>query len=532
MREIETDYLIIGAGVSGMAFADTLVKADPDVEVVLVDRRHRPGGHWLDAYPFVRLHQPSAYYGVESTPLGHDRIDRSGPNAGFYERATAAEIVDYFGRVLDEVLLPTGRVRFFGLHDDVTADDAAAGPHRLVSLLTGEETTVRVRRKVVDATYVASEIPSRHTPGFGVDAGVRLVPPNDLVHLAEPLDRVTVIGAGKTAMDTCVWLLENGVAAVRIRWLRTRDPWLFDRTFMQPLDLVGSYMQLQGSWVEAAASAEDGQDFARRMEADGVLVRIDPDVTPEAFRGATISRLELDALRSIEHVVRCGRVTALGERGLATTAGGDLEAQPGEVFVDCTAAGVPPSVPRPIFDGDRITLQYVTIGVAPWSAATVAFVETTSDDDAHKNGLCPPVVFTGYTDAILDLAFSGMSGLAARSMDPAVGAWDGACRLNPARAARDHLDDPAVSAGFARIGQHLGAAIENLQRKVAAPPDAPPSRRRPASVRCVACGSSCWERASVGWSSPPACRRRSATRPTSCSSIATTPSSSGSRSST
>ena len=62
---IETDYLVIGAGAAGMAFTDALV-ADSDAEVVMVDRRHCPGGHWNDAYPFVRLHQPAAYYGVNS----------------------------------------------------------------------------------------------------------------------------------------------------------------------------------------------------------------------------------------------------------------------------------------------------------------------------------------------------------------------------------------------------------------------------------------------------------------------------------
>ena len=56
MREIETDYLVVGAGASGMAFVDALL-AETDAGVVLVDRRDRPGGHWLDAYPFVRLHQ-------------------------------------------------------------------------------------------------------------------------------------------------------------------------------------------------------------------------------------------------------------------------------------------------------------------------------------------------------------------------------------------------------------------------------------------------------------------------------------------
>jgi cation diffusion facilitator CzcD-associated flavoprotein CzcO len=84
---IETDYLVIGAGTAGMAFVDTLVDRT-DAEVVLVDRRHAPGGHWLDAYPFVQLHQPSSFYGVGSTPLGLDRVEVEGPEAGFYERAS------------------------------------------------------------------------------------------------------------------------------------------------------------------------------------------------------------------------------------------------------------------------------------------------------------------------------------------------------------------------------------------------------------------------------------------------------------
>jgi hypothetical protein len=296
VRELETDYLVIGGGASGMAFADTLV-AHSDAEVVIVDRRHGPGGHWHDAYPFVRLHQPSAYYGVESRPLGNDHIDEHGPNAGFYERASSAEICDYYAHVLDEELLPTGRVRFLGLGD-------YRGEERVVSLLDGTETRVKARRKVVDATHVQPEIPSRHTPGFTVEAGVALVPPNALVDVAEPPDRFTVIGAGKTAIDTCVWLLDEGVDPDRIRWIRGRDPWQFDRTFTQPLTLVGSYMQLQARWVEAAAAATDGHDFAHRLEAAGIFLRLDPAVQPQAFRGATVSAREIDGARRIDDVVR------------------------------------------------------------------------------------------------------------------------------------------------------------------------------------------------------------------------------------
>ncbi len=55
MNGIETDYLVVGAGAAGMAFVDALIGAC-DADVVMVDRRHVPGGHWNDAYPFVRLH--------------------------------------------------------------------------------------------------------------------------------------------------------------------------------------------------------------------------------------------------------------------------------------------------------------------------------------------------------------------------------------------------------------------------------------------------------------------------------------------
>src|ERR1051325_11361230 len=130
MHDIETDYLVVGAGASGIAFVDGLVNR-ADVDVVMVDKRHRPGGHWLDAYPFVRLHQPSATYGVDSRELGSGRIDDSGPNAGYYELATGAEVADYFVRVVDE-LVGSRRVRFFGMSEYLEGD---GDEHRFRSLL-------------------------------------------------------------------------------------------------------------------------------------------------------------------------------------------------------------------------------------------------------------------------------------------------------------------------------------------------------------------------------------------------------------
>ena len=460
-RRLETDYLVVGAGASGMGFVDTLLPGT-DADFVLVDKRHAPGGHWLDAYPFVRLHQPSAYYGVDSRPLGRDRIDDSGPNAGFYEPAGAAEICDYYARVLDAQLLPSGRVRFLGMSE---YRGGAADGHRVVSLLDGEETIVRVRRRLVDAAYIESEIPSRHVPDFTVEDGVRLVPPNGLVDLHEPADAFTVIGAGKTAMDTCVWLLEAGVDPDRIRWIRGRDPWLFERSYVQPLELVGSYIQLQARWVEAAAAAEDGADFARRLEAAGVFVRIDRSVEPLAYRGATISLGEVEALGTIDHVVRARRVRRIGRSAIETDAG-EVPGRPGDVYVDCTARGVPATTPRPVFEPGRITIQYVTVGFVPWSAATIGAVERTDLDDDEKNRLCPPLVFSGDVADILQMAYTGMQGGVARAANETVGAWNRGSRLNPARAASEHMHDPAVATAVASMRASSESAWLNLERRV------------------------------------------------------------------
>lgn len=142
------------------------------MDVTLVDRRSTPGGHWLHAYPFVRLDSPSAYYGVNSIPLGEDRVDRAGENAGYYERATGAQLREYFG-VVGARLGATGRARLLLEHAHEGRD---ADRERVRDLRTGEVQRVMVRRKVVDARYLEASVPATHTPTFAVAAPVRVIP--------------------------------------------------------------------------------------------------------------------------------------------------------------------------------------------------------------------------------------------------------------------------------------------------------------------------------------------------------------------
>ena len=459
MTTIETDYLVVGAGAAGMAFTDSLI-AESDADVVLVDRRHRPGGHWNSAYPFVRLHQPSAFYGVNSRVLGTDAIDEVGPNAGFYHRATGAEICDYFQRVLEEHLLESGRVRFFGMCDYL---DDASNEHRFVSRLTGEETSVRVRRKVVDATYLETAVPSTHTPSFDVDPDARLIPVNDLVSLTESADGYTIIGAGKTAMDACCWLLDNGVPSDAIRWIRPRDAWILDREFQQPLERLPSLIEGVSLSLEASALAESVDDLFARLDACGQLVRIDPTIEPTMYRCATLSQSELASLRRVENVVRQGRVRHIGADRIVM-AEGEVVTGRGQVHVDCSAGGLRLSPARPIFDPERITLQQVRTCQPTFNAALIGFVESLPGDDAEKNRQCPPNPYPNATvDWIATTCISNRAEGAWRT-DPEIAPWLERSRLNAARGIADHMDDPKMQSALRRWVANVEPGVANLER--------------------------------------------------------------------
>jgi hypothetical protein len=442
-----------------MAFTDALI-ADSDATVILADRRHAPGGHWNEAYPFVRLHQPSAFYGVNSLSLGQDRIDVAGLNAGFYEQASGPELCHYFRRALDN-LLASGQVTWRGGHEYVGMD---GNGHRLLSRVTGQETVVRAR-KVVDATYLDTELPDRHEPGFAVDPGVRVVTPNQLVELTDPADKFTVLGAGKTAMDTCTWLLAQSVAPEDIRWVRPRDAWTLDRTFTQPLDLVAGMIEGLADAYEAASEAADLEDLHARAEACGQLNRLDPEVEPDMFHGATLSAAEREQLRRIAQVIRKGRVRRVGIDELVLDEG-TVPTTRGELHVDCTARGLGWAPPRPIFERDRIIPQPTRMGMLPFSAALIGFLETSQRDEEEKNRLARPNP-TPRTRNRLDWAWSiylGAVNDAAWGPEEDIQTWLQGSRVNIGRAVRAQLGDERMQTALTRVVTHMGGAIANLGR--------------------------------------------------------------------
>lgn len=466
MTTIDTDYLVIGAGAVGMAFADTII-AESDARVTIVDRQARPGGHWNDAYGFVALHQPSAFYGVNSLPLGENRKDTHGPNAGLYELASGAEVSGYYERVLRQKLLPSGRVTYLPMTDWRNGE--------AVSLMSGERTRITVRRKTVDSTWNSPVIPANHTPRFAVADGVRLVPPGALPRLwleAERPERFVVLGAGKTAMDAAGWLLAMGTPPEAIQWIKPRESWLIDRTCTQPgAEFFDAVFGGQLAQMRAFAEGTSPDDIFLRLEAAGMMLRIDPDVTPTMFHYATISRGEVEALRRVTDVVRKGRVTAITPEAI-TLEEGTISAVPGALYIDCTASAVEPRPAVPIFQGDRIVPQLVRVPQPCFSAALIAFVEAHyPDDDAARNALCRTVPFPHDLKSYLTTNIVNIMNQGAWFTDERLGAWIRRSRLDgfgKVAAAIDR-DDSARVAMLQELRKTGPLAVANLMRLASAP---------------------------------------------------------------
>ncbi|MGC4110102.1 MAG: NAD(P)/FAD-dependent oxidoreductase [Nocardioides sp.] len=448
---IDADYLVVGAGATGMAFTDALV-AHADVRVAMVDRRPGVGGHWLDAYPFVQLHQSSSFYGVASTVLGDGRVQRTGPEAGLHERAAKAEICAYYGRVVKDRLLPSGRVE---LH----TSSEYVGHREVVSRVSGRRYTVTERCRVVDARYLAPDIPSVLPPPFAVADDAHVIPVNDLPRLDHAPDEVVVVGSGKTATDAIVWLLGHGFDPDRIVWVRPRDPWMLDRGVVQPDP--ASILGMAADIMRCSAEASTLDDVLLGLEEAGVMMRLDRSVTPTMARAPTLGRWELDLLRSVERVVRRGHVLRV-DRGLVTLEQGSVPTAADAVVVHCAASGLrnPPLVR--VWGSSAITLQPIRAGFPCFGAALVGYVEATRGDDVEKNRLCPPSPYGNTLQHWAAMNVRGTRATLAFAAEPDIKQWADSVALNPARVPAERRDSADVVAALDRLQTHLPTGLTRL----------------------------------------------------------------------
>ncbi len=368
MSSKQTDYLVIGAGAMGLAFADEIFHLDANCKITIVDRRNQVGGHWVDAYPFVRLHQPAAFYGVNSKELGNGSTDLS----------SKTEILDYYKEVQTE-LEKSGRV-------EVLLEHEYRGDGQVVSTKDPSKSLLfKVRRRTVDATYMNVEVPSTHPPKFLIDEEVSVKPLNSLVTEFDQWDNFCVIGNGKTGMDAILYLLKKGVRNEHIYWICPNQAWFFNRPALQAGKVA---KEIIAHAKELLVASEVDDIFVAMEKGSGGITRIDKSTIPRKWRCATVSPEELDQLRSVKNIIQKGRVDKITKDTIELKEG-TVSYPERTLFVNCTADGLAKRPIVPIFSDGKITLQSILFCQQVFSAAVIAKLEMKNISDAQKNEIIP-----------------------------------------------------------------------------------------------------------------------------------------------
>ncbi|NRA29655.1 MAG: NAD(P)-binding protein [Parvularculaceae bacterium] len=457
---VNVDYLIVGAGASGLAFADRIL-TNSDATMAIVDRRAQVGGHWADSYPFVRLHAPTRYYGVDSMPFGNDRLDDHGWNEGLEHCARGAEITALYEQLMNERLLPSGRVQFFPMHE-VTNDGA------IRSLINGREQEVDARRKV-NAGYKANRTPKTHPPLFDVAQSVSMVAPHELPAQATGYDRFVVIGAGKTGMDAVTFLLAQGADPEQIDWVVPRDPYVINRKMVQTDPRF--FKQVMTSMVEqsrAMAEANSVTEFEDMMEAAGNWLRLDPTIRPQMFHAACCSEKERDALASV-NIIRMGKVQSI-EPDAMILDGGTVPMTPSTLVVHATASALSREIgTTPVFSDDEITIQMLRYPAPCLSAAITAEIEQKVIGE-DKNQYADPTGVKDVSADYLRTTFTGQKNQMMWNRHPDLKAFLRQSRLDafgPVMRAGDR-SNPEHQALFQALSYAAMQAAANIPKLLAA----------------------------------------------------------------
>ena len=133
-------------------------------------------------------------------------------------------------------------------------------------------------------------------------------------------------------------------------------------------------------------------------------MRLDPEVKPQMFHGGTVSRDELAQIQLVKNIVRKGRVTRI-DRDKIHFGDDSIPSSANTLHIDCSARAVPVSETYDVFQDDKIVIQTVRSYQPVFSAAFIAHIEASYDENDHKNDLCKVVPLPNHdTDWLLGTA--------------------------------------------------------------------------------------------------------------------------------
>jgi hypothetical protein len=214
--------------------------------------------------------------------------------------------------------------------------------------------------------------------------------------------------------------------------------------------------------MEVVAASVDADQMFDELVQQGALLQFDHSVRPTTYRCCTVTVAELEELRRIRNVVRMGRVQKIGLDHIHLDHG-KISTSRSTVHVDCTADGLANRPVQPIFESDHLTLQTVRTCQQVFSAAFIAHVEATYDDDAQKNEICTVVPHpndsSGWMRTTRDNALNSIRW----NSDPGLKEWLSNARLDGfSRAKGDKVRDSNQQGLVERIMKATPVALDKL----------------------------------------------------------------------
>ena len=161
---------------------------------------------------------------------------------------------------------------------------------------------------------------------------------------------------------------------------------MLNRALIQPDPAV--FIDTAADTMEAARRPRSLDDLFLRLEASGVMLRIDRDVLPTMAKTPTLAEWELDLLRT--HRERSpARAHQRVETGRFVLDEGTVAIAAGRAGRALRGGRPAVSAAVPIWDRE-IRLQPVRAGFPCFSAALGGYVEATRDDDEERTGCARP----------------------------------------------------------------------------------------------------------------------------------------------
>ena len=326
------DVCIVGAGIAGLnALFSASRYLSRDQKVILIDRRARVGGMWVDVYSYVRLHQPHPMFtaGNIGWTLGKDRS----------HLATKGEVLDHFRHCVDVIRERVQVDEYFGW--DFESEEEANGIVRATCRAANGRVLVVEAKRLIKAYGLgvtpneSLEISSKRVHSVSPDyCDVRA---GDIRESDAP---VWIIGGGKTAMDTAHALI-TAYPGRQVNLVAGRGTFFLSRDNLSP---SGARRWWKGTTLSTVAT-EMGRRYDGTNESevqDWFRATYGTFLTPQAdnFALGVLSEAENYTISAgLNDVVMDYLEDAVDRNGtteLVFRSGSTKTIQPGSWVVNCT----------------------------------------------------------------------------------------------------------------------------------------------------------------------------------------------------